>query len=100
MRVRSVFNSFFHRIYNKCIVFFSIIDAKTTVLNVQSLIKSVKVGNKTSAKNMSKLFTLEEIKSQNGKNGAKTWIVLHDNVYDVTDYLQDVIPYFFSFASL
>lgn len=48
---------------------------------------------------MSKLFTLEEIKSQNGKNGAKTWIVLHDNVYDVTDYLQDVIPYFFSFAS-
>lgn len=43
---------------------------------------------------MSKLFTLEEIKSQNGKNGAKTWIVLHDNVYDVTDYLQDVIPFF------
>lgn len=43
---------------------------------------------------MSKLYTLEEIKSQNGKNGAKTWIVLHDNVYDVTDYLEDVRIFF------
>lgn len=43
---------------------------------------------------MSKLYTLEEIKSQNGKNGAKTWIVLHDNVYDVTDYLEDVGIFF------
>lgn len=39
---------------------------------------------------MSQLFTLEEIKPNNGKDGAKTWIVLHDNVYDVTDYLKDV----------
>lgn len=39
---------------------------------------------------MSQLFTLAEIKQYNGKNGAKTWVVIHDIVYDVTDYLQDV----------
>lgn len=39
---------------------------------------------------MSQLFTLDEVKPHNGKDGAKTWIVLHDNVYDVTDYLKDV----------
>lgn len=43
---------------------------------------------------MSKLYTLEEIKLQNGKNGAKTWIVIHDCVYDVTDYLEDVSVFF------
>lgn len=39
---------------------------------------------------MSKLYSLDEIKSNNGKNGAKTWIVLYDNVYDVTDFLKEV----------
>lgn len=39
---------------------------------------------------MSQLYTLDEIKQQNGKNGAKTWVVIHDNVYDVSDYLKDV----------
>lgn len=39
---------------------------------------------------MSTLYKLEEIKLCNGKNGAKTWIVLHDIVYDVTEYLNDV----------
>lgn len=39
---------------------------------------------------MSQLYTLDEVKAHNGPNGARTWIVLHDNVYDVTDYLEDV----------
>ncbi|XP_055311746.1 cytochrome b5-like [Sitodiplosis mosellana] len=34
-------------------------------------------------------YTLEEIKCHNGKNGAKTWVVIHDMVYDVSDYLKD-----------
>lgn len=39
---------------------------------------------------MSQLYTLDEVKIRNGKNGARTWIVIHDVVYDVTDYLNDV----------
>lgn len=39
---------------------------------------------------MSQLYTLAEIKQHNGKNGAQTWVVIHDNVYDVSDYLKDV----------
>lgn len=39
---------------------------------------------------MSQLYSLAEIKPHNGKNGAKTWVVIHDNVYDVSDYLKDV----------
>lgn len=39
---------------------------------------------------MSQLYTLEEIKLYNGKNGAKTWVVINDIVYDVTEYLEDV----------
>lgn len=39
---------------------------------------------------MSQLFTLDEVKTRNGKNGARTWIIIHDIVYDATDYLKDV----------
>lgn len=39
---------------------------------------------------MSQLFTLSEIKQYNGQDGAKTWVVIHDTVYDVTEYLVDV----------
>lgn len=36
------------------------------------------------------LYKLEEIRPNNGQNGAPTWIVLKDIVYDVTSYLDDV----------
>lgn len=36
------------------------------------------------------LYTLEEIKKNNGKDGAPTWIVIRDIVYDVTTYLNEV----------
>lgn len=39
---------------------------------------------------MSQLYTLDEVQPHNGQNEARTWIVLHDNVYNVTDYLEDV----------
>lgn len=33
-------------------------------------------------------YSLADIAKYNGKNGARTWIVLYDNVYDVTDYMS------------
>lgn len=39
---------------------------------------------------MSQSYSLDEVKTRNGQNGARTWIVIHDIVYDVTDYLNDV----------
>lgn len=39
---------------------------------------------------MSQLYTLDEVKQHNGKNGAKTWIVIRDIVYDVTEFLNEV----------
>ncbi|RLU15641.1 hypothetical protein DMN91_011395 [Ooceraea biroi] len=33
-------------------------------------------------------YTLADVAKCNGKNGARTWIVVHDNVYDVTDYMH------------
>lgn len=39
---------------------------------------------------MSQLYTLDEVKTHNGRNGADTWIVIGDSVYNVTNYLQDV----------
>lgn len=39
---------------------------------------------------MVQFYTLEEVKLRNGENGARTWIILHDCVYDATDYLKDV----------
>ena len=35
-----------------------------------------------------KSYTLEEIKKHN--DGRACWIVLHDNVYDVTTFLEEV----------
>lgn len=40
---------------------------------------------------MAQLYSLNDVSVNNGKNGAKTWIVIRDSVYDVTDYLDDVI---------
>ncbi|KAJ3658170.1 hypothetical protein Zmor_009927 [Zophobas morio] len=36
-----------------------------------------------------KYFSLEEVAKNDGKNGNKTWIIVKDNVYDVTDYVDD-----------
>ncbi|KAG5315189.1 PREDICTED: cytochrome b5-like isoform X2 [Acromyrmex echinatior] len=33
-------------------------------------------------------YSLADVAKYNGKNGARTWIVIHDNIYDVTDYMQ------------
>ncbi|XP_071642878.1 cytochrome b5 isoform X1 [Temnothorax longispinosus] len=33
-------------------------------------------------------YSLADVAKCNGKNGTKTWIVIYDNVYDVTDYMQ------------
>ncbi|XP_044255217.1 cytochrome b5-like [Tribolium madens] len=35
-----------------------------------------------------KYFSLEEIGKNNGKDGNKTWILIKNNVYDVTEYLD------------
>lgn len=43
-----------------------------------------------SAGKMAQLYTLNDVRQRNGKNGADTWIVIKDNVYDVTKYLNDV----------
>lgn len=39
---------------------------------------------------MVQFYTLEEVKLRNGQNGARTWIVIHDCVYDATEFLPDV----------
>lgn len=39
---------------------------------------------------MAELYTLEEVKKHNGKDSDRTWIVIHDIVYDPTDYMKDV----------
>ncbi|XP_011686823.1 PREDICTED: cytochrome b5 [Wasmannia auropunctata] len=33
-------------------------------------------------------YSLTDVAKCNGKNGTRTWIVIHDNIYDVTDYMQ------------
>nr|XP_003705369.1 PREDICTED: cytochrome b5-like [Megachile rotundata] len=33
-------------------------------------------------------YTLKEVAKQNGTDGNRIWIVLHDMVYDVTDYIN------------
>lgn len=35
-----------------------------------------------------KIYTLEEIKSHN--DGRSCWLVIHDKVYDVTKFLEEV----------
>ncbi|KAK0079200.1 hypothetical protein PV325_001604 [Microctonus aethiopoides] len=34
------------------------------------------------------LYSLEEIKLYNGVNQAKTWIIIGESIYDVTDYMN------------
>ncbi|XP_070169240.1 cytochrome b5 [Polyergus mexicanus] len=33
-------------------------------------------------------YSLADVAKCNGKNGTRTWIVIYDNVYDVTDYMS------------
>ncbi|XP_011142869.1 cytochrome b5 [Harpegnathos saltator] len=33
-------------------------------------------------------YSLADVAKCNGKNGARTWIVIYDCVYDVTDYMH------------
>ncbi|CAL1689112.1 unnamed protein product [Lasius platythorax] len=33
-------------------------------------------------------YSLADVAKCNGKNGARSWIVIYDNVYDVTDYMS------------
>ncbi|XP_072386574.1 uncharacterized protein [Diabrotica undecimpunctata] len=35
-----------------------------------------------------KYFTVEEIAKHNGKQDSRVWIIIKDNVYDVTDYME------------
>ena len=37
---------------------------------------------------VSKLFSLKEVAEHNSKNSA--WLVIHDQVFDVTEFLQEV----------
>jgi len=38
---------------------------------------------------MAKVFKLEEIKEHN--NGKSSWLIIHDKVYDVTKFLDEVL---------
>lgn len=44
---------------------------------------------------MSKQFTLAEVAEHN--TNKSTWIIIHNNVYDVTEFLNEVniVPYFY-----
>lgn len=35
-------------------------------------------------------YSLADVAKCNGTNGSRTWIVIYDNVYDVTDYMAQV----------
>lgn len=37
-----------------------------------------------------KMFSMAEVTENNGKNGKPIWLIIKDNVYDVTGYLDDV----------
>lgn len=41
-------------------------------------------------KKMPQLYTLNDVRQRNGKDGADTWIVIKDIVYNVTKYLDEV----------
>ncbi|KAG5890799.1 hypothetical protein JTB14_007193 [Gonioctena quinquepunctata] len=34
-------------------------------------------------------YSLEEVSKHDGKDDSRTWIIIKDSVYDVTDYLDD-----------
>ncbi|XP_043464184.1 cytochrome b5-like [Leptopilina heterotoma] len=35
------------------------------------------------------LISIEEVRKNNGQNGSKIWVVLHKNVYDLTQYIKE-----------
>ena len=37
-----------------------------------------------------KTFTREQVAKNNGKNSTRTWIIIDEMIYDVTDYLEEV----------
>lgn len=39
---------------------------------------------------MTEVFTMDEVRLNNGKNGAHAWIAIKGVVYNVTDYLDEV----------
>ena len=43
-----------------------------------------------------KLISLEELKSHN--NSTSIWLAIHDKVYDVTKFLEEVTALFFLFV--
>jgi len=43
--------------------------------------------------NLAIRYSLADVAKCNGKNGTRTWIVIYDNIYDVTDYIQQVRAY-------
>ncbi|XP_072375617.1 uncharacterized protein [Diabrotica undecimpunctata] len=45
--------------------------------------------NATEVSSDIKYYTLEEISKYDGKQDPRTWIIIKDMVYDVTDYLDD-----------
>lgn len=40
------------------------------------------------------LISFEEVARNNGENGSKVYVVLHKNVYDLTDYIREVCEKF------
>lgn len=36
------------------------------------------------------VYTLAQVAENNGKNGNRAWIVVKNNVYDITDFLNEV----------
>ena len=49
---------------------------------------SSEVGLESSESKKSKVYTLKEISEHN--TPASTWVVIHDSVYDVTKFLDEV----------
>lgn len=41
-------------------------------------------------KNMPQIYSLEQVANNDGQNSKLMWIVVRDNVYDVTEYLNEV----------
>lgn len=40
-------------------------------------------------------YSLEEVAKNNGKDSNKVWIIVRNNVYDVTEYLDEVNVHFY-----
>ncbi len=50
--------------------------------------------------NNSKIFTKESLLEHVGANSDRTYLAIHDNVYDVTEFLDEVIKKNFLFQIL